>query len=95
MEVNSLYALVYSLCKSTLANFADSFWIGHSAKLMEFSKEIVKVNFSPRIFNESRPVGSTRESSVLGFELVNNLWEIPWKRENISMLLLIKLCIYS
>ena len=93
VEVNTLYALVYGLCKSSLTNFANSYRVWHRTKLMEFSEEVVKVYYSSWVLNESRPVWPARKSSVLTLEFVDDLREIPWESKYISMLLLIELCI--
>jgi hypothetical protein len=57
-----LYAengLINSLCKLAFTNSLDADWIGHCAKLVELSEQIVKVNFSTRVRHESLPVAAS------------------------------------
>lgn len=57
---------------------------------MELSEQIVKVNFSARVHDESLPV-ATSGSVVLSLKLVDDFGEIPGKSQHVGVLLLVKL----
>lgn len=91
MEMNALHWLVYSSCKLSLTNFLNTFSIGQSTVLMEFTEQVIEVKFCTWVSNKDRPIVVIGERLDICLELVDDLREVPGEGKHVSMLLLIEL----
>lgn len=83
----------------TLSDITGQFWLADiikaclvvdGASLMEFSEKNVKVNNGSAVDHELVPVSASWHHFVIGLELRDDLLEVPWEGEHVSMLLLTK-----
>ena len=86
VEMYALHALFNSMSKSTFTYEIDTFSIVSCTILMEFSEKLSKLYLAFRIANVGVPE-TTNIASVFAFLVSNNLFEVPWESESISMLL--------
>jgi len=90
MEMDTLNALSSYVGELGLANSVETILIWDCTRLMEVSKQVVKVNNSSRVDHEFVPKSRSRHWSVAAFVLANHLLEVPGERQHIRVLVLVE-----
>jgi len=91
VEVDAIETLVHSLSKPAFADLADTASVVKRAHLVELTEEDVEFTDGARVFGEGRPEASQR--AVPALEIIDDLIEVPWEGQDVSVLLLAELCV--
>ena len=86
--MNPVETFIDGVSEASLTCYIDTLWIMHRTCLVELSVEDIELIDGPCVDDELGPERVFTEGPVLGLELVNNLFEVPWECEYIRMLLL-------
>lgn len=85
MEVNALKGVTDVGSKFGLANLVEAFKVWNGTGLMELPKKIIKGNHRSSIDHKFVPVRAFAHNFVLCLLLLDDLLEIPWEGEDITV----------
>lgn len=88
VEMNSFKGVSNIAGKLWLTNFIETSLIWDGTSLMEFSEQVVEIDNRSCVGHKLMPVWVLWHNFIISFEFRDNLLEIPWECEYISVLLL-------
>lgn len=88
MEMNPLETGFNVFSQLAFTDEVDSLVVWDGTILMELSEEIIEFYLSISVVDKFMPEVALREASILRFEIVDDLREVPREGEQVGMLLL-------
>ena len=92
--MNSPQTVTDIACKFWFTNSLETFVIWNGTGLMEISEKVIDIDNGSGVYHEFMPVSAFTHNTMISFSLSNDLFEIPWESQYVTMLILIK-CVVS